>query len=290
MTAAEKELNFDRKKTENELAEKYGRFELQGRNVVDYHTLAFEIPGGLFKNALASDENRRKQMEAQYGKNFPLLRVRVGCDDRTQYIGMAKSDLFLRVDDPKTGAVAHWYSLWLLNDDTLWFCWNFLKGACGLWFRLCLVIGLAITFSTYLSGVISAILTAVVYVGGFFRDWIGSLANPVRSTAGAPVDSVGPMESFVRLVRRDNNSIIPLEETTQKIVTVYDEFFRVLMRCVMIVLPDVNRFNLSDFVSEGFNISPTNLLMNMLLLLGFLIPLAILAYYLLRGREVASAT
>ena len=73
---------------------------------------------------------------------------------------MAKRDLYFRLDnvDPNSPL------------NTLWFAWNFFKGAFGLWLRLCLVIGLSITFSTYLSGVISFLLMAFLYLGGLFRE------------------------------------------------------------------------------------------------------------------------
>jgi hypothetical protein len=255
----------------NKLAEKYGYCEILLRNVVDFHTLTLEVPGGLFKNALSDPSGRRKQLKAQ-GQSPPLVTLKVRCEDRTQYVGVAKRDLYFRVDDPN--------SEW----DTLWFSWNFLKGSFGLWLRLCLLIGLCVALSTYLSGVISALLAGILYLGGVFQDYIRSLASPT------PNDGGGPMESFIRLLKRDNNMVTPLEDTTQSVVMVWDEPFRWFLRRVLNILPDVSRFDFSDFVSEGFNISGTDMLVSLLLLAGFLLPLAILAYYLIRWREVASAT
>jgi hypothetical protein len=167
--------------------------------------------------------------------------------------------------------------------DGLWFAWNFFKGGFGLWLRMCLVIGLCVAFSTYLSGVISFIVAWILFLGGFFQDFIRSLASPTQKDAG------GPMESFIRLVKREN-SVNPLEDTTQTVVSIWDEPFRWFLRRVLNILPDVDRFDLSSFVSEGFNISGTDLLIYSLMLAGFLLPLAILAYYLIRWREIASAT
>ena len=48
------------------------------------------------------------------------------------------------------------------------FALNFLKGMVGLWCRLCIVIGLAVACSTYLSGVLSLLVTAVIFIFGFF--------------------------------------------------------------------------------------------------------------------------
>jgi hypothetical protein len=252
------------------LAEQYGYYELPGRNVVDFHTLSLDIPGGFFKNALADAPERRKQLQA-IGQNPPLVTLKVRCDDRTQYVGFAKRDLYFRVDDPN--------SEW----DTLWFAWNFFKGSFGLWLRMCLIIGLCVAFSTYLSGVISFIVAWILYFGGYFQEFIRSLAWP------KPQEGAGAMESLVRLIQRQN-AINPLEDTTQSVVSFWDVPFRWFLRRVLNILPDVDRLNLTSYVSEGFNISGTDMLVYSLMLAGFLLPLGILAYYLIRWREIAAAT
>ena len=97
------------------------------RNVTDYHTQSFKMPAGLFRNALKDDPDHRAKLNERK-LNPPPLSVRVTCDKQTltQYIGMAKYDLFLRLD--RTEASALWFSI------------NFLKAAFGLW----LLIGLSV--------------------------------------------------------------------------------------------------------------------------------------------------
>ena len=54
-------------------------------------------------------------------------------------------------------------------------------------------------------------------------------------------------------------------------------------------IPDVNRVDWTDYVGEGFNISASNtLLLNGFIVAGYLLPWGILAYYLMKSREVAS--
>ena len=60
------------------------------------------------------------------------------------------------------------------------------------------------------------------------------------------------------------------------------------MARVFDVIPDVDRFDLTLFVSEGFDISFRQLLVTLILLIGYLLPWAVLAYYLLKWREIAS--
>src|SRR5205085_9409637 len=96
------------------LAEKYGYYDLASKEVVDYHTLAFEIPAGLFKSAAA----------AGGGPGHVPLLLSVRLESPTQYLGVAKRDLYL-LDNERS------------------FEWNLLKGAVGLWFRICRVVVLA---------------------------------------------------------------------------------------------------------------------------------------------------
>ncbi len=62
------------------------------------------------------------------------------------------------------------------------------------------------------------------------------------------------------------------------------------LRGVLQLIPDVERFSFTSFVAEGVSVSGGQLLMSFLYLLGYLVPWAVLAYYLLRWREVAAAT
>ena len=57
---------------------------------------------------------------------------------------------------------------------------------------------------------------------------------------------------------------------------------------ILNVLPDVDRFNWANYVAEGFNIDPTDLGLTALVLAGYLLPWGVLAYYLMKSREVAA--
>ena len=46
--------------------------------------------------------------------------------------------------------------------------------------------------------------------------------------------------------------------------------------------------HLTSYVAEGFNISAAQMGMDFLLLVGYLLPWAVLAYYLIRWREIAN--
>src|SRR5262249_50455432 len=221
-----------------------------------YHTQYIDIPVGLFKNALQSGDHH--------------VKAKVRCTDPTQYVGMARYDLYLRLDDPEGGS------------EQAAFSWNFFKGAVGLWFRLCLVIGLGVVLSTYLSGVISMLLTLLLYFGGVCMEFVRSVG------AGTNVGG-GPTEALYRLTTRQNMNA-PLDKSSGvRILEVTDVGFRWAIRRVSDILPDVERFNFKGSVREGFNIPGGQLLLSLLLLVAYLLPWFVLGYYLLKWREVASS-
>jgi ABC-type transport system involved in multi-copper enzyme maturation permease subunit len=256
---ARRESNKPTIELENELAEEMGVYQKLSQDVTDNHTQSILIPGGLLRAANRATPDDRGAS----------LIVRVTCNDRTQYIGMAKYDLYLRMDDPDAG------------DDKFRFAMNFFKSSVGLWLRLVLVTGLAVALSTYFSGVIALLLTLMFYVSGIFRDFIGSVAE--GSNAGG-----GPLESMYRLVRGEN-IVAPLEQTaTVKLASFSDIIYRWLIGRLLDIVPDVNRFDLSFNVAEGFNISADQLVLNLLMLILYLLPWAVLAFYLIKWREIAA--
>jgi ABC-type transport system involved in multi-copper enzyme maturation permease subunit len=255
---------------DSELAEKLGYYEINSLPVTDFHTQSFTLPAGLVRNAAGEDSERDAELKARDERRPPALQVRITCDSPTQYVGMARYDLYFRLDNP--GA----WDKWL-------FAFNFLKAAFGLWLRLALIIGVAVVVSTYLSGVVSLLLALLLYLGGVSKDFIHEVA--LGKNPGG-----GPLESMVRMTRREltGPSMSESLATTEQIVSASDDVFRFVFRRLLHVIPDVDRFDMTNYVAEGFNISGQQMLMAALLLIGYLLPWAVLAYYLMKWREVAN--
>jgi hypothetical protein len=249
---------------DDKLAEEFGYYVVTAKEVTDYHTQSIDVPGGLFRNAAQAPKDPAKA-------SAPQMQVRVSCNSATQYVGMAKYDFYWRLDDPKG------------EHEKLLFALNFYKGAAGLWFRLCLVIGLAVALSTYLSGVISMLVAGMLYLGGMAMEFI-------RSIGMGTAPGGGPMEALVRLATRQVG-LVPMEETTAvKVATSSDLAFRWFVRRILDVIPDIDRFDLTTYVAEGFNIPLVQLGLDFGMLVLYLIPWMILAYYLIKWREIAAPT
>jgi ABC-type transport system involved in multi-copper enzyme maturation permease subunit len=236
----------------DKLAEETGFYEFRSKEVVDYHTFDIKVPGGLFRAAMSGTPP----------PDAPRLLIVVKCESRTQYLGVAKHDLYLLAADGG-------------------FAWNFAKGAFGLWLRLCLVIAIAVACSTYLSGVISWLTTLFLFAAGFFQDFIKELAN------GTSVGG-GPAESLIRLSQNQNLTMPLPESAATTFAGVTDKTFQWVFRRLLDVIPDVDRLNWSSYVAQGFNIDGADLILSTLLVIGYLLPWAVLAHYLMKSREIAS--
>jgi ABC-type transport system involved in multi-copper enzyme maturation permease subunit len=255
---------------DDQLAEEFGYYVVPAKDITDYHTMFVEVPGGLFRNALKSQPAPSRSAR---GETIPPLQVRVSVSRQSvsQYVGMARYDLYWRLDDPHGG------------NEKAAFTFNFYKGAFGLWLRLCLVIGLSVALSTYLSGVISMLVAGMLYLGGGATQYIQSIGQ--GTAAGG-----GPMEALVRLANRQV-ALVPLEDSTAKTVaTSSDVIFRWFIRRILDIIPDVDRYDLTTYVGEGFNIPATQLLLDWGLLALYLLPWIVLAYYLMKWREIAAPT
>jgi hypothetical protein len=148
-----------------------------------------------------------------------------------------------------------------------------------------MVLGIALACSTYLSGVISLLTTAFLCGAGLFRTYIASLA--AGKTFGG-----GPFEAAHRLATRQGMVMELPRDATTDVLKMLDQAYFWYLRRVLSAIPDVSRFDLTTYVASGFDISWSQVLFadTLLPLLGYLLPCAILAYYLMNSREIANPT
>ena len=263
LSPEEREKAFD--KIEKELIKKHGVVEVSGFEVTDYHTQVMEVPAVFFtrlNDLVKADPGEGPDA----GKVSMYVLVNVDRTSPQQMLGVARRDLYL-----------------LANERP--FAINFIKGLVGMWSSCMLVLGIAIACSTYLSGVISWLCTLFLFGAGVFREQIMQLAEG-RSVGG------GPLESAYRIITHSPLAS-PIEPgPTTSLLLGVDTFYGWLMRLVVKLIPDVNRYDLHQYVANGFDIPWIQVLLldNFLYLAAYLIPWAILAFYLMKFREIANPT
>jgi hypothetical protein len=200
------------------------------------------------------------------GAPLPAVRVFVSADvaAQAQMVGVAQPDFYL---------LAYEMPFWL----------NFLKGIVGMWCTDMLVLGVALTCSTYLSSVISFLGTMFLFVAGLNGEYL-------REVAEKRVDGGGPAESFIRITTGKPVAWKLDESPTTSVVKLTDDFFSWWVGRILNLLPDVNRHDLHQYVANGFDINWLDVLVldNFLPLAAYLIPWLVLAYYLMKYREIAN--
>ena len=243
-----------------ELAGKFGYFQPAASiTFYDYSTGSVEIPGELFANAQTGPADK------------PPVIVTVTCKEATQYVGMARYDLYFREDDTARGA------------DTLRFSWNFTKASMGLWLRILLVTTLSLVLSTYLSGVVSLLVALFIFMLGQFQDFL--LALVLGRVSGG-----GPLENLSRLITNEVAGK-QLENTAlNNVIMNTDRVLREFLGGLLNFLPEVQSLSFTEYVSNGFNIGGADLAANALRTVAYLLPWLLLGYHSLREREVAGPT
>ncbi len=242
----------------NKLTEEFGYYEIGGKEVFDYQVMSVEIPAGLFRNALKNEPGKDKDNVTP----LPRFSIYVKCESEGQLLGAAEPDLYL-----------------LQNQMPYWF--NFFKGMVGLWCRLCIVIGVAVALSTYLSGVLTLLATSFIYNAGSFTDHLNDLASG-RNVGG------GPFQSMSQLVKAEQGTMPLSDSASTRALLFGDKFMAWVVRRFQNMVPDVDSFSWGHFVSEGFNVNTEYLVINLLVTFGYLLPWAVVAYYLMNNREVAA--
>ncbi|MBY0587435.1 hypothetical protein K2X85_09680 [bacterium] len=188
--------------------------------------------------------------------------VRAQCVTRNQYIGMAKHDLFL-----------------LAREQS--FEWNFIKGLITLWLKMLFLTSVAVSASTVLNGFVTVIFTIGAYV-------VGLVHNFLMEVAGGKILGGGPIESLVRLVTQMNQQADIEQGFIRSVINIFDPILTRFLAAVGAVVPDLSTIETAEYVASGFDIPSWLMMRNALLVVGYVIPVIIVGYFLFRGRETAA--
>ena len=193
------------------------------------------------------------------------LIVEVSCIDREQYLGMARPDLFVRRPDQP-------------------FYIGYAKAVLGIELLLILVTIMSVTASTFLKGPIAAVLTScLLMLGG------EDSHNFMDELVFGKFKGGGFLESIYRIITHMN----PTTDLPDNPAFVGMRFFdagltNFLWLCKQ-VIPRLQYFNMSDYVSNGFDVPwDASVVPSILVTLGYLVPCVLLGYFALRIRELES--
>jgi hypothetical protein len=148
------------------------------------------------------------------------------------------------------------------------FAFNLAKSIFILWLMSVLVVVVAVFTSTFLSWPIAVVLTVVILLGHWGVDQLGDATG---SGVGQEVTQAMGMD----------------DPTTARIVRTSVGALTNVLTFAAAFLPDLTKFEATEHIERGVSIPPATLAAAAKVLLGYGIPMTLLAYLILRKKEVA---
>lgn len=198
------------------------------------------------------------------------LTVEVSCIDREQYLGMARPDLFIRMPDSP-------------------FAYGFFKAVLGIEMLMVLMVLLGVAGSTFLKGPIATVLTAVLSLlgGEDSHNFMDQLVMGRSAKEG--FQGGGFFESVYRIITHMNPTTELPDNAAFTAMQGADSFLTWFLWLCKQVIPRLQYFNMSDYVSNGFDVPwEYSLFPSLLITVGYLLPCVLLGYFALRIRELES--
>jgi hypothetical protein len=191
------------------------------------------------------------------------LKIEIRCISPTQYLGMAESDLYILVQKGNFGA-------------------NFMKGLFGVWLQAMVLTAIGVFAGTFLSWPVALLTTVTFAVAGYVAfAFLLSFAH--HTLLGG-----GPFESLVRLLTHANQ-MTDLEPTVAVVTAkTLDALVMPVMSRLVYIVPNFTALDVSNTVANGFAVSGSLLVSNLLLTLAYVLPFSIAGYFILKNREVAA--
>ena len=201
------------------------------------------------------------------GDNQKLMVV-LSCRDINQYIGVGRSDAYLRGKDQ-----AYW--------------WNFLKGYIGIWCQLMIMIALGVALSTFLGSPLVMLSAVAVMIVGFNSEFIRKLAEVDAQGNLINEQGGGPIESFVRVVTQQNMMVDLDTGFFDTIIEKLDFLLVGMLYLLTYLAPNFGQLNFSDYLVHGYAVNNSELLVAVVITLAFVLGLTLLGYFCLKTREIA---
>jgi ABC-type transport system involved in multi-copper enzyme maturation permease subunit len=242
------------------------RSEVSMFETEEYNVQTIPVPRKLVGKQIAPDGTILKEGEFDLFTDFAAdkeqrLKMILRCEDRNQYLGLARGDVYFRA-----------------SDDLYWR--NFIKGYIGIWCQLVVVVTMGVAFSTFLSAPVGIILSIVVILFGFISEFVRTMAQP-------DVSGGGPIESFWRLITQKNMEV-ELEPGLQRTLMEQGDTFLInALYYLTFLAPDFKRLNFSSFLTYGYSVDANRLGVALAISIGFCIWVSILGYFCLKTREIA---
>jgi len=190
------------------------------------------------------------------------LELWLRCLDNQQFVGAGFYDMYLRETD---AAVVP----------------NFFKGYFGIWMQMLMVIAFGVLLSTFLGGPVTMVSLFGVMIAGFSRRLLLSVAMGENLGGGA-------LESFMRMMTQQNLMEDMNKGMAAAFVIMLDKVSGAFLVVLGQVIPPLYDFvNYETALQRGFDVPVNWMLVHGLTTFGYILPLFLVGYIILKNREVA---
>jgi hypothetical protein len=142
-------------------------------------------------------------------------------------------------------------------------------------------------FSTFLSGPVALIATAVAVLLGMAAEWVFELSASMTPGSRRNLGG-GPIESLIRLLRQDAMTTdFDLSTVPRVIIQGIDRVTVYMLDAVATALPNLPKMNTSEFVANGMNIFGALVGRHATAAVCYLLLAVMVGYFFLKTREVA---
>jgi hypothetical protein len=157
-----------------------------------------------------------------------------------------------------------------------------MKGLFGIWLQALVLTAIGVFAGTFLSWPVALLTTIAFFIAGQLA--FGFLIDFTRQA----VLGGGPFESLIRLLTHDNQ-MSDLAPTAGAIIAkTLDSLVMPVMSMLVYIVPNFQALDVSNTVADGYAVSWSLMVSNTLLALAYALPFSIVAYFILKNREVAA--
>ena len=190
------------------------------------------------------------------------IEIWLRCLDNQQFIGAGFYDLYLREADANVMS-------------------NFFKGYFGIWMQMLMITAFGVLLSTFLGGPVAMVSLFGVMVAGFSRRLLMSVALGENLGGGA-------FESFRRMLWQSNLMEDMNKGMEQALIVMLDKISGAFLVVIGQVIPPLYDFvNYETALQKGFNVPLDWMVVHGLTTFGYVLPIFLVGYIILKNREVA---
>ena len=234
--------------------------------VDEYEIDELEIP--LEKQGTDGDQTRMLNIFEDIVDENGEMKVIIRCLDRSQYLGVTRSGVYLRPGDSS-------------------FQWNLTKAYISIWLQMTVIIAFGVMFSTFLSGPVAMVATFVCALLGFFAEQIYDTRYYIDANISR---GGGPIESMVRIIKQDAMTTeLDVDTTAAAVIKTADAGIVYAMDAIATALPNLPKMvATAEYAASGFDIFGALLLRHAVAALGYVILAFVISYFCLKSREIAA--